>query len=156
MKPTILLLTLLSPITVRAQNPVQTMNDKLCDQRAKIYVTDKNKDESVPELGRSIHWSFVAAHYDSQSNACNVMYDRFVSGLGTVLEQLRVDDIEGNRVAGYSGIWTSNRNDRPAYAKPTECEVNGTSCESRSEFDELLGRFIPAFKKTTPRGPVYG
>ena len=84
------------------------------------------------------------------------MYNRFVSGLGTVLEQLKNDDIEGNRIAGYSSIWTSNRNGRPAYSKPSECEVNGTICESKSEFDEMLGKFIPAFKKTMPRGPVYG
>ena len=84
------------------------------------------------------------------------MYDRFVSIPGTVLEQLKIDDIEGNRVAGYSGLWTSSRNGRPAYSKPSECDVNGTSCESMSEFDELLGKFIPASKRTTPRGPVYG
>ena len=100
MKPTILLLALLSPITVRAQTPAQAMTDKLCDQRGKIYVTDKNKDESVPEPGRSFYWSFLAAHYDSRTNSCYVMYDRLVSGLGTVLEQLKIDDIEGNRVAG--------------------------------------------------------
>jgi len=95
MKPTILLLALLSPITVRAQTPPQTMTDKPCDQRGKIYVMDKNKDESVPEPGRSFYWSFVAAHYDSRTNSCYVMYDRFVSGLGTVLEQLKIDDSEG-------------------------------------------------------------
>jgi len=78
------------------------MTDKLCDQRGKIYVMDKNKDESVPEPGRSFYWSFVAAHYDSRTNSCYVMYDRFVSGLGTVLEQLKIDDSEGNRVAGVS------------------------------------------------------
>ena len=82
-------------------NPT-TMTDKLCDQRGKIYVMDKNKDESVPEPGRSFYWSFVAAHYDSRTNSCYVMYDRFVSGLGTVLEQLKIDDSEGNRVAGVS------------------------------------------------------
>ena len=156
MKPTILLLVLLSPITGRAQTPAQTMTDKLCDQRGKIYVTDKNKDESVAAPGRSFYWSFLAAHYDSRTNSCYVMYDRLVSGLGTVLEQLKIDDIEGNRIAGYSSLWNSNRNGRSAYAKPSECEVNGTSCESRSEFDELLGKFIPAFKKTTPRGPISG
>ena len=107
-------------------NPT-TMTDKLCDQRGKIYVMDKNKDESVPEPGRSFYWSFVAAHYDSRTNSCYVMYDRFVSGLGTVLEQLKIDDSEGNRVAGFSSIWTSNRNGRPAYSKPSECEVNGTN-----------------------------
>jgi hypothetical protein len=156
MKPTILLLALLSPITVTAQTPAQTMTDKLCDQRGKIYVTEKNKDESVPEPGRSFYWSFVAAHYDSRTNSCYVMYDRLVFGLGTVLEQLRIDNIESNRVAGYSSVWIPNRNGRPAYSKPVECEVNGTSCESKSEFDELLGKFIPSFKETTPRGPVYG
>jgi len=156
MKPTILLLALLLPITARAQTPAQTMTDKLCDQRGKIYVTDKNKDESVPEPGRSFYWSFVAAYYDSRTNSCYVMYDRFVFGLGMVLEQLKIDDIEGNHIAGYSGVWTSNRNGRPVYSKPSECEVNGTGCESKSEFDELLGKFVPAFKKTTPRGPVSG
>jgi hypothetical protein len=145
MKPTILLLALLSAITVRAQTPAQTMTGKLCDQRGKIYVTDKNKDESVPEPGRSFYWNFVAAHYDSRTNSCYVMYDRFVSALGTItLEQRRIDDIEGNRVAGYSGISYSNRFSRP---KPNECVVNGTNCESRSEFDELLEAFFPAFKK---------
>jgi hypothetical protein len=96
-------------------------------QQGKIYVTDKNKGESVPELERSFYWRFVATHYDLRSNSCKVMYDRFVSGLGTILEQLRIDDIEGNRVAGYRSIWTSNRNGRPAYSRPTECEVNGTA-----------------------------
>jgi hypothetical protein len=72
------------------------------------------------------------------------MYDRFVSVPGWVLEQLEIDDIEGNQIAGYSGISTSNRTGR---LKPSECEINGTSCESKSEFDELLGTFIPAFKK---------
>jgi hypothetical protein len=147
MKFTILLLVLLSPIAATAQTPAQTMTDKLCDQRGKNYVTDKNKDESVPEPGRSFYWSFVATHYDSRTNSCYVMYDRFVSGLGTFLEQLRIDDVEGNRFAGYSGTWTSNRSGHPAYSKPSECEVNGTSCESKSEFDELLGKFIPVFKK---------
>ena len=156
MKPTILLLALLSPITVMAQTPAQTMTDKLCDQRGKIYVTDKNKDESAPAPGRSFYWSFLAAHYDSRTNSCYVKYGRLVFGLGTFLEQLKIDDSEGNRVAGYSSIWTSNRNGRPAYSRPSECEVNGTSCESKSEFDELLGKFIPAFKKTTPRGPISG
>ena len=156
MKPTILLLVLLSPITARAQIPAQAMTDDLCDQRGKIYVTDKNKDESVPEAGPSFYWSFVAAHYDPRTNSCYVMYDRFVSGLGRFLEQLRIDDIEGNRVAGYSSTLTSSGSGRPAYSKPSECEVNGTGCESKSEFDELLGKFIPAFKKTTPRGPIYG
>jgi hypothetical protein len=151
-----LLFALLLPIAARAQTPAQTMTDKLCDQRGKIYVTDKNKDESVPEPGRrGFYWSFVATHYDPRTNSCYVMYDRFVSGLGVVLQQLKIDDIEGNQVAGYSGTWASNGTGRIFY-KPSECEVNGTSCESRSEFDELLGKFIPAFKKTTPRGPVYG
>jgi len=146
MKPAILLLALLSPITAWAQTPAPTMTDKVCDQRGKIYVTDKNKDEPVPEHGRSFYWSFVAAHYDRRTNSCYVMYDRFVSVSGTVaLEQIKIDDIEGNRVAGYGGLQTSNRTSRP---KPSECEVNGTNCESKSEFDELLGTFIPAFRKT--------
>jgi hypothetical protein len=154
MKLTILLIALLSSITARAQKPVQTMTDKVCDQRGKIYVTDKNKDESIPEPARSVYWNFVAAHYDSRTNSCYVMYDRFVSGLGMMLQQLKIDDIEGNRVAEYSGTWTSNGTGHK-YSKPSECVVNGTSCESRSEFDDLLEAFIPAFKKTTPRGPVY-
>lgn len=149
MKPAILLLALLSPITARGQNPVQTMTDKLCDQQGKIYVTEKNKEESAPEPGRSFYWSFVAVQYDSRTNSCYVMYNRFVSGLGTVLEQVRIDDIEGNRIAGYSGTWHSNLNGRPAYSKPSECEVNGTSCESKSEFDELVGKFIPV-RSLTP------
>lgn len=102
------------------------MTEKVCDKQGKIYVTQKNKDESVPEPGRSFYWSFLAAHYDSHTNTCYVMYDRFAQGLGTVLEQIKIDDIEGNHIAGYSGIWHSNRNGRPAYSKPTECEVNGT------------------------------
>ena len=61
MKPTILWLALLLPIAVRAQTPVQMMTDKLCDQRGKIYVTDKNKDESVPEPGRSLLEFFSSA-----------------------------------------------------------------------------------------------
>lgn len=131
------------------------MTDKLCDQQGKSYVTDKNKDESVPEPGRSFYWSFVAAHYDSRTNSCYVMYSRLVQGLGAILEQLKIDDIEGNQVARYSGIW-KNRKGRPAYSKskPSECEVNRTSCKSMSEFDELLRQFIPAFRKNTPRGPV--
>jgi hypothetical protein len=148
MKLTILLLVLLSAIAARAQTPAQTMTDKVCDQRGKIYVTDKNKDEPVPEPGRSFYWGFLAAHYDSRASSCFVMYDRFVSEPGIVLEQLRIDDIEGNRVAGYSSITTFNRAGVPVYyIKPSECKVNGTSCESKSEFDELLGTFIPAFKK---------
>jgi hypothetical protein len=147
MKPTILLLTLLSAITARAQTLAPTMSDKVCDQRGKTYVTDKNKDESVPEPARNIYWKFLAAHYDSRSDSCYIMYDRFVSVFGTTLEQLRIDDIEGNRLAGYSGISYSNRTGRP---KPSECVVHGTSCESRSEFDELLEAFFPAFKKPVP------
>src|SRR6266851_8649754 len=34
---------------------------------------------------------------------------------------------KANGVAGFSSIWTSNRNGRPAYSKPSECEVNGTN-----------------------------
>ena len=147
MKLGILLLVLLSPVAARAQTPAQAMTDTVCDQRGKIYVTDKNKDESVPEPARSFYWNFVAAHYDSRTNSCYVMYDRFVSVPGTVLEQIEIDDIEGNRVAEYSGISTSNRDGR-RYSKPSECVVDGTSCESRSEFNELLEAFIPAFKKT--------
>lgn len=134
----------------------QPMTEKLCDQQGKIYVTEKNKDESVPQPGQSFNWSFLAAHYDSRTNSCYVMYDRFVSRLGRVLEQLKINNIEGNRIAGYSGTWTSSRNGRRVYSRPSECEVNGTSCESRSEFDELLGKFIPPFKKATPGGPIDG
>jgi hypothetical protein len=154
MKPSILLLALLSPIMARAQAPPQPMTQKLCDQRGKIYVVDKNQDESVPEPRRSFYWSFVATHYDSRANSCYVMYDRFVSGHGKFLEQLRIDDIEGNRFAGYSSTWISNSSGRPAYSKPSECEVNGTSCGSKSEFDKLLEKFIPAFNKTALREPV--
>jgi hypothetical protein len=153
---TILFLALLSPIIARAQTPSQPVTDKVCDQQGKTYVTEKNKDESVPEPGQSFYWSFVAAHYDSHTNLCYVMYDRFVRGLGTVLEQIKVDDIDGNHIAGYSGVWTSNRNGRPVYSKPSECEVNGTGCESMAEFDGLLRKLIPTFRKSTPRGPVYG
>jgi hypothetical protein len=156
MKPTILLLALLFPIIARPQTPTQPMTDKVCDQQGKIYVTKKDKDEAVPDTGRSFYWSFVAAHYDSHTNVCYVMYDRFVRGLAAFLEQIKIDDIEGNHIAGYSGVWTSNRNGRPAYSKPSECEVNGTSCESMSEFDDLLGKLIPSFRKSAPRGHVYG
>lgn len=151
MKPTILLLALLLPIAASAQIPAHTMTDKLCDQRGRIYVTEINKDESVPEPGRSFYWNLEVAHYDSGTDSCYVRYDRFVSGLGVTLEQIRVDDIDGNRIAGYSGTWTSNGGGR-IFHKPSECEVKGSVCKSRSEFDEFLGWFIPAFKQTAPPG----
>lgn len=132
------------------------MTDKLCDKQGRIYVTEKNKDESVPEPGRKFYWSFLTAHYDSSTNTCYVMYGRFVQVLGMVFEQLKIDDIEGNHGAGYSGTWASNTNGHPVYSRPTDCEVNGTSCESMSQFEDLLGKFIPAFRKNTPCGPVDG
>jgi hypothetical protein len=157
MKPTILLLALLSPIIARAQTPTQPMTDKLCDQQGEIYVTEKNKDESVPDPGQSFYWSFVAARYDPHANVCYVMYHRSVRGLGTVLEQIKVDDIEGNHIAGYSGVWAPSPDGRRIYTKPSECQVNSTSCESMPEFNDPLEKFMPAFKKSapsTPRGPV--
>jgi hypothetical protein len=158
MKPTILLLALLSPIMARAQTAQQPMTEKLCDQQGKIYVTEKNKEESAPEPSRSVFWSFVAAHYDSHTNTCYVRYNRFVQGLGTTLEQIKIDDIEGNHIAGYSATWTSDRDGYPTYTWPSECKVTGTSCESKAEFETLLGKLVPSFRKNTPRGrgPVPG
>src|SRR5262249_9296732 len=46
--------------------------------------------------------------------------------------------VEGNHTAGYSGVWTSNHNGRPAYSNPSECDVNGSGCESMTEFNDLL------------------
>lgn len=159
-------LALLLPITASAQT-AQPKPEKLCGQQGRIYVTKTNNEEPGPEPQRSFYWSFLAAYYDSRTDSCYVMYGRFVRAFGAAvltspsnparfLEQLRIDDVEGNRVAAYSGIWTSNRNGRPAYSTPSECMVNKTSCESISEFDERLGDFIPAFKITTPRWPVDG
>jgi hypothetical protein len=152
MKLTILLLALISPIIGRAQTPTQPVTDKFCEQEGTNYVTDKNKDEFVPEPGQSFYWSFLAAHFDSRTNTCYVMYDRFPRGLGKVLEQIKIDDIEGHRVAGYSGTWNLKGNGHPAYSKPSECVVSGTSCESMAEFEDLLGKLIPAFRKNTRHG----
>jgi hypothetical protein len=88
MKLTILFLVLLSPIAASAQTPAQSMTDKVCDRRGQIYVTDKNKDEPAPGFGRSFYWSFLAAHYDSHTNSCYVMYKRLVSVLPAEIEQL--------------------------------------------------------------------
>jgi hypothetical protein len=66
------------------------------------------------------------------------MYRRFVHGLGTLLEQIKIDGVVGNHIAGYSGVWTSNRNGRPAYSKPSECEANGSGCESMREFNDIF------------------
>jgi hypothetical protein len=158
MKPTILLLALLSPTMARAQNPSQPMTEKLCDQQGKLYVTEKNKEESAPEPGRSFYWSFVAAHYDSHTNTCYVRYNRFVRALGTKLEQIKIDDIEGNHIAGYSATWTSDRSGYRTYTRPSECRVNGMSCESKAEFETLLGKLVPSLRENTPRGrgPVSG
>ena len=158
MKPTILSLVLLLSIMARGQSPSQPMTEKLCDQQGTIYVTEKNKEESAPEPGRSFYWNFVAAHYDSHTNTCYVRYNRFFKGLGTTLEQIKIDDIEGNHIAGYSATWTSDRNGYPTYARPSECKVNGTSCESKAEFETLLGKLVPSLRKNTPRarGPVSG
>jgi hypothetical protein len=109
----------------------QPMTGKVCDQQGRTYVTEKNKDESI-DPGQSFYWSFVAAHYDSHTNTCYVMYDRFVRGLGRVLEQMKIDDIEGNNIAEYSGLWTSNRNGRPIYSR-----------------ELVVGKLIPVFIKNT-------
>jgi hypothetical protein len=156
MKLAVLFLALLSPIVVTAQTRSQRTTDKVCDQQGKTYVAEKNKDESVPAPGQSFYWSFVATHRDSQTNVCYVMYRRSARGLGTVLEQIRIDDTEGNRVAAYSGIWASGPDGHPNYSRPTNCEVNGTSCLSISEFEDLLGKFIPAFLKKAPNAPISG
>jgi len=158
MKSMVLLLASLSPFIARAQTPSRPMTGNLCDQQGRTYVAEKNKEESVPEPGRSFCWSFVAAHYDSHTNTCYIKYNRFAKGLGTTLEQIKVDDIEGNHVAAYSATWTSDRNGHPTYTKPSECDVNGTSCGSKAEFETLLGNLVPSFKKKTPpvRGPVSG
>jgi hypothetical protein len=152
MKPTLLLIVLLSPIMARAQALPHTMTEKLCDEQGKVYVTEKNKEEPKPQAGRSFYWSFVEAHYDAQRNTCYVRYNRFVKGLGTTLQQINIDDLEGNHVAGYSATWRSDPNGHPNYTRPSECNVNGTSCESKSEFENLLGDFVPPFRKPTPRG----
>lgn len=156
MKLTFLLVALLFPIMARAQALPHSMTEKLCGQQGKVYVTEKNKEEPRPEAGRSFYWSFVEAHYDSQRNTCYVRYNRFVKGFGTTLQQIRIDDLEGNHAAGYSATWTSDRNGYPTYTRPSECNVNGTSCESKAEFESLLGDFMPSFRKPTPpgRGPV--
>jgi hypothetical protein len=151
MKLTFLLIALLSPMA-RAQALPHSMTEKLCDQQGKVYVTEKNKEEPGPEASRSFYWSFVEAHYDAQRNTCYVRYNRFVKGSGTTLQQIKIDDLEGNHVAGYSATWTSDRNGYPTYTRPSECNVNGTSCESKAEFESLLGDFVPSFRKPTPRG----
>ena len=81
-----------------------------------------NKQESAPEFGGSFGWSFVAAHFDSHANICYVRYNRLVRGLGATLEQIKIDDIEGNHIAGYSAIWASDRDGNPTYARPSECK----------------------------------
>ena len=118
MKLTILLLALLSPLIAKAQTS-QPMTEKLCDQHGKTYVTETNKEEPAPEPGRSFYWGFVATDYDSQTKICYVMYNRFVHGLGMILEQIKVDDIEGNHIAGFSANWTSDRSGNPSYTKPS-------------------------------------
>jgi hypothetical protein len=156
MKPAIFFLALLLPIAAIAQAPSQPMTDKVCEQQGKLYVTESNKSESVPDPSQGFYWSFVAAHYDSHTNVCYVMYRRSAGRLGAVLQQIRIDDIESNRIAVYSGTWTSDRDGHAAYSKPTNCEVNGTTCLSISQFVDLLGKFIPAFIKKAPRAPVSG
>jgi hypothetical protein len=157
MKSTILYLTLLFPMIAGAQ--ALSMTESACDQQGKVFVTERNKHESsyidgyIPDPSRSFYWSFIAAHYDSHRKACYVIYDRFVRGLDRVLTQIRVDDTEGNNVAEYSGTRASNPRG-PVYSKPSACKVNRTSCESISEFIDLLGKLLPAFTKSTPRGPA--
>jgi hypothetical protein len=151
MKPTVLFLALLSATIARAQTPTQPMTDKVCDRQGKSYVTEKNKDEPAPEPSRSFYWDFLAAHYDSQTDTCYVRYNRFVRGLGTRLEQIRVDDIEGNYIAAYSATWASDSTGYPTYTKPSECKVDGASCESKAEFENLLGKVVPSLRKNTPR-----
>ena len=111
-----------STITIRvtpAQIPSKPMTGKACDEHGKAYVTEKNKDESEIALGRNFNWTFLAVHYDSHTNICYVMYDRFVRGLGRILEQIRIDDIEANHIAGFSSLWTSDHDGRPIYSKPS-------------------------------------
>jgi hypothetical protein len=134
--------------------------EKLCEQRGKFYVTEKNmelrkrtREEFAPESGRSFDWSFIAAHYDSHTNTCYVMYNRLVRVLGTTLEQIKIDDIEGsNHIAGYSATWASDHSGYPTYTRPRECIVNGISCESKAEFESLLGKLVPSFGEKIPRG----
>jgi len=155
MKSAIVLLALLSPVIAMAQTS-QPMTEKLCEQQGKSYIEEKNKEESVPEPGRSFYWSFVAAHYEAHTNTCYIKYNRFAKGLGTTLEQIKVDDSEGNHIAAFSATWTSARNGYPTYTKPSECDVNGTSCGSKEEFETLLGYLVPSFRRKAPlaRGPV--
>jgi myosin heavy subunit len=127
-------------IEIEAEQQLRTAQDKLNSLENQLDELVKDIRKPIAQAtGQSFYWSFVAAHYDSHTNICYVMYDRFVRGLGRVLEQMKIDDIEGNNSAGYSGLWTSNRNGRPIYSKPSECEVKGTSYESMAEFDDLLG-----------------
>jgi hypothetical protein len=155
MKLAILFLGLLSPIVAAGQTA-----DKECEEQGKSYVTEKNKSENVADAGQSFYWSFVEAHYDSETRICYVMYHRSARGLGTVLEQIRVDDIAGKSIAGYSGTWTANADGGRRYSKPSQCEINGTSCGSMAEFTDLLQRLVPVFRKnstpSSPRGPVNG
>lgn len=154
MRSTILLLALLLPTTARAQT-AQPMTEKLCAEQGKDYVTEKNRDEPAPESGRSFYWTFVTAHYDLKEDSCYVMYDRFVQGFGRNLQQIRIDDSAGNHIAVYSATWVSTLDGRH-YSKPSECEVDGTSCDSMREFEDLIRKFIPPFRKNTPRRPIVG
>jgi hypothetical protein len=144
------------PTVLIAQTAGPPMTSKLCDQQARAYVAEKNTHESEPIRGRSLYWSVAASHYDSHTNTCYVMYERFVSEdppdsrVHSFFESIRIADVRAtdSTIAQFADSCIATRDGRAECTKPRsfECQVNGQICESKLEFIELVHKWIPAFK----------
>ena len=152
------------PTIVGAQTSASQITPKLCEQRARAYVAEKNTHESEPIHGRSSYWNLAASHYDANAGICYVMYERFLSQdppeskVHSFLENIRIGDVQATDsiLARFSDNCVSTPGGPTECVKPGlfECAVNGQTCESKAEFIELVHKWIPTFKPFKKQPPT--
>ena len=97
--------------------------------------------------------NFDGAHYDAASKTCYVQWSRFsvFGSMDVAVTNLNViaveDAFEGKSIATFVENSTIKHGDAAFIDQPPiACQVNGTKCARRAEFNGLLWDFLPAFR----------
>ena len=152
-------LVLSVPAFAQKSSHADMANQGICYQQAKqvvdlIAADDTKYSKTHDEPGRVSYGTaqLDGAHYDSASKTCYVkwsrmMFSTYPSFSSMFFTVIVADAFEGKDIATFHGDDVRQETGGDFVEEtPVTCQVNGTQCDSRAQFNGLLWKLIPAFR----------